>query len=109
MDLSGEVNALDYARINQGFLSQNTPQPLGGYQNGDLDFSAAINALDYALINGAFLGQHQFQPSGTAAAGRTADAPAAAAKVIAPAAGRRQAAPKQRSRRVRRLVLNDER
>jgi hypothetical protein len=80
MDMSGEVNALDYARINQGFLSQNTPDVLGGYQNGDLDFSGEINALDYALINGAFLGQHQFQPPGAPAR------PAPASKVLPPAA-----------------------
>jgi hypothetical protein len=61
-NVSGDVNALDYALINGGFLSQNTPNPLRGYSNGDFDFSGNINALDYALINGAFLGQNTRVP-----------------------------------------------
>jgi hypothetical protein len=61
-DVNGSLNALDYALINGGFLSQNTPSPLKGYRNGDFDFSGNINALDYALINGAFLGQNSHTP-----------------------------------------------
>jgi hypothetical protein len=82
MDLNEQVNALDYARINQGFLSQNTPDPLGGCQNGDLDYSQQINALDYALINGGFLGQKPALPK-VPAMSRTA-APAGRARAASP-------------------------
>jgi hypothetical protein len=103
MDCNGAVNALDYARINQGFLSQNTPTPLKGYQNGDLDFSGEVNALDYALINGAFLGQHDIVLAPARAPQRSATF--SKAPISAVAAPKKTTASKQRRRK---LVVGSE-
>jgi hypothetical protein len=61
-NVTGDINSLDYALIDGGFLSQSTSSPLGGYSNGDFDFNGAVNSLDYALIDGAFLGQNTHVP-----------------------------------------------
>jgi hypothetical protein len=48
-NLTGEINALDYALVNGGFLGH-----LTGWFNGDFDYSGQINALDYSIINTGF-------------------------------------------------------
>jgi len=51
-DLSGVIDAADYFRIDQGYLS-------GGrhWRDGDFDYSGAVDADDYYLIDAAFLAQ----------------------------------------------------
>jgi hypothetical protein len=53
-NLDGRVNADDYFRIDQGFLSQ--PQN-PRFNQGDFNYDNRINADDYFLIDQAFLGQ----------------------------------------------------
>ncbi len=65
-DLSGFVNADDYALIDAGYANQATAK---GFRNGDFDYSGSINADDYFLIDMAM---------STQAAPLAAVAPAAA-------------------------------
>jgi autotransporter-associated beta strand protein len=55
-NLDGRINADDYFRIDQGFLSQ-PANPT--YRQGDFNYDDRINADDYFLIDAAFLGQGQ--------------------------------------------------
>ena len=48
-DLSGQVNAADYARIDNGFVNQ-----LTGWANGDLNYDGVVDGSDYALADNAF-------------------------------------------------------
>ncbi len=46
-DLNGVVDSADYARIDNGLLSQTTASPLTGWQNGDFNYDGVINGSDY--------------------------------------------------------------
>jgi len=70
-DLSGFVNADDYALIDAGYANQANAK---GFRNGDFDYSGSINADDYFLIDMAM---------STQAAPLAAVAPAAA-EITAP-------------------------
>ncbi len=53
-DLSGGVDAGDYALIDNGFNSQSGADPLTGWFNGDFNGDGKINGDDYTLIDNAF-------------------------------------------------------
>jgi arabinogalactan endo-1,4-beta-galactosidase len=53
-NLDGVVNGSDYAMIDNGFNSQNSPDPLGGWRNGDFNYDGVINGDDYLLIDNSF-------------------------------------------------------
>jgi hypothetical protein len=48
-NLDGKVDASDYSRIDNGFVSQ-----LTGWFNGDFNYDGIINGSDYTLIDNAF-------------------------------------------------------
>jgi uncharacterized delta-60 repeat protein len=52
--LDGRINADDYFRIDQGFLTQ-PANP--SYRQGDFNYDGRVNADDYFLIDQGFLGQ----------------------------------------------------
>ncbi len=61
VDVSGTINADDYAVIDQGFI-----QKLTGYRWGDVNYSGgAINSDDYFSVDRAFSGQVQTLAGGT--------------------------------------------
>ncbi len=51
-ELNGVINAVDYARLDNGFSSN-----LTGWINGDFDYTGSINGNDYAYIDNAFNSQ----------------------------------------------------
>ena len=51
-NLDGKIDAVDYFRIDQGFLTRGKT-----YRDGDLDYSGHVDASDYCLIDEAFLRQ----------------------------------------------------
>ena len=55
-NLDGIINADDYFRIDQGFLTQ-PANP--SYRQGDFNYDGRVNADDYFLIDYAFLAQGQ--------------------------------------------------
>jgi autotransporter-associated beta strand protein len=57
-DLSGVVDAGDYALIDNGFNSQSGPDPLSGWYNGDFNGDGKINGDDYTLIDNAYNSQN---------------------------------------------------
>ena len=48
-DLSGTVNAADYARVDDGFVNH-----LSGWANGDFNYDGVVDGSDYALADNAF-------------------------------------------------------
>jgi autotransporter-associated beta strand protein len=48
-NLSGEVDATDYSRIDNGYLNH-----LTGWFNGDFNYDGVINGSDYTLMDNAF-------------------------------------------------------
>lgn len=59
-NLDGVIDALDYFRIDQGYLNG-----LARYQDGDFDYDMTVGPDDYMLIDAAYL--HQFAKSRQAA------------------------------------------
>jgi hypothetical protein len=53
-NLDGKVDATDYSRIDNGYLSQKSSSPLTGWYNGDFNYDGVINGSDYTLIDNAF-------------------------------------------------------
>ncbi len=51
-NLTGTVDSADYARIDNGYLSN-----LTGWQNGDFNYDGVINGSDFTLIDNAFNSQ----------------------------------------------------
>ena len=58
-DLNGTVNAVDYARVDAGFVNH-----LTGWQNGDFNYDGVVDGSDYTLMDNAF----NQQQAGTIAA-----------------------------------------
>jgi autotransporter-associated beta strand protein len=48
-DLSGKIDAIDYALIDNGFNNH-----LTGWRNGDFNYDGVVNGDDYTLIDNAF-------------------------------------------------------
>ena len=51
-NLDGRIDAVDYFRLDQGFLTGART-----YRDGDFDYSGRVDANDYSLIDLAFLRQ----------------------------------------------------
>ena len=65
--LTGSVTAADYLQIDNGFDSQNGPNPLVGWYNGDFNYDGVINGDDYTLIDNAFNTQGSVSVTSTSA------------------------------------------
>jgi autotransporter-associated beta strand protein len=53
-NLDGQVDGSDYTKIDAGFNSQSTANPLTGWYNGDFNYDGQIDGSDYTLIDNAF-------------------------------------------------------
>ena len=53
-DLSGTINAIDYALIDNGFNHRNDMVPPTGWRNGDFNYDGIVNGDDYTLIDNAY-------------------------------------------------------
>jgi hypothetical protein len=83
-NLDGRINADDYFRIDQGFLSR-PPDP--SYREGDFNYDNVVNADDYFLIDQAFLGQGAPLGAGAGLAAASVPEPGVVATTLACAAG----------------------
>jgi hypothetical protein len=80
-NLDGKVDGTDYSRIDAGYLSQSSANPLAGWYNGDFNYDGVIDGSDYTLIDNAFNTQ------GASLAASIASPDAVATAQIAGAAG----------------------
>jgi hypothetical protein len=72
-NLDGVVDASDYSRIDNGYLTHAT-----GWFNGDFNYDGVINGSDYTLIDNTFNMQGARMDSTVAAASQTAEIAATA-------------------------------